>query len=78
MKKIIFVMGIFLCSISAHGSELMTSAKELGIGRINGVAYYTASTKEIDLGEWGTYDFLTNGYAAKVSLKLLGGWNVYA
>lgn len=76
--KMIVVFGLVVCLGGLSGaSELMDSAKQLGIGRVAGVAYVTVATKEIDFGEYGEYDFIQAAYAAKLSVKVWEGWHAY-
>jgi hypothetical protein len=79
MKKYfaaVLVMGV--CAVCVQASEIMTSARQLGFGRVSGVVYGVNSKKEVDFGEFSKYDYSTVGYGAKLTVKVLGGWHVYA
>lgn len=79
MKKIIIIAGLIIFSwTNVKASELMTSARQLGIGRVGVVAYATVSTKEVDFGEFGEFDFVQAAYAVKGTFKVWEGWHVYA
>ena len=79
MKKVFFILCVFVgLQVAVQASELMSSAKQLGIGRVSAVAYGTVSTKEVDFGEYAKYDFIQTAYAVKASFKVWEGWHVYA
>lgn len=79
MKKTLIIFCVVVgLQVAVQASEIMTSAKQLGIGRVGVVAYYTASAKEVDFGEYAKYDFIQAAYAVKASVKVWEGWHVYA
>jgi hypothetical protein len=56
----------------------MTSGGQLGIGRVSAVVFAGSSEKEVDFGEYAKYDLKTQEYGGKLSVKIWGGWHVYA
>ena len=78
MKKTIVFTVILLLPIMAAASEVMTSARQIGLGRVSAVVYYARNEQTVDFGSRGEYDLVTDAVVGKVSAKVWDKWHLFA
>jgi len=77
MNKLLCIVACCGLAMTAQASELMTSARQLGIGRVSAVAYYTHNQQDISFDRRGDLDLVTDALIGKVTVKVWDAWHVY-
>ncbi|MFH1282454.1 MAG: hypothetical protein ABII27_02175 [bacterium] len=77
MKKSICALLIIIIPGLCYSAEIMTSARQIGVGRVSAVAYYAHSEQKIDFERRSDVSLVSDALIGKVTVKVYENWHVF-